>query len=168
MSNVAAAAARAFEETLEQLERQEGISDLGDPAVLGRRAALLAAAEAVWGRHLGPLFDLEQTKTALSVTTRQAVSDLAKRGRLLALDASGGRKLYPAFQFSSNGRPFPEVAGVIEIFGSVVETPYTLASWFVSPQDLLGGETPAAWIRSGREPEPLYEAARRSAAQLAR
>lgn len=166
MSN-AHAAAKVFEQTLEQLEREEGITDLGDPAVVGRRFALLAAAEAVWGRQLGPLFDLDQTKTALGVGTRQAVSDLAKRGRLLAVDASGGRKLYPAFQFSPNGRPYLEVARVLEIFRGVVETPYTIASWFTSPQDLLEGETPAAWMRYGRSPENLYEAARRAAARLA-
>jgi hypothetical protein len=163
----ASTAARAFERTLEQLERQEGISAFGDPAALGRRAALLAAAEAVWGRQLGPLFDLEQTKAALGVGTRQAVSDLAKRGRLLALDASGGRKLYPSFQFSPSGRPYPEIARVLEIFAGQVETPYTIASWLVSPQDFLRGETPAAWMRSGHEPEPLYESARRAAARLA-
>jgi hypothetical protein len=166
-ANAAAIAARAFERTLEELERQENAPDLGDPAALGRRAALLATAEAVWGRHLGPLFDVEQVKAVLAVGSRQAVSDLAKRGRLLALDASGGRKLYPAFQFGPDGRPYPELARVLAAFLGAIETPYTLASWLVSPQDLLEGETPAAWMRSRRDPERLQEAARRAAAPLA-
>ncbi len=164
----AAIAARAFEKTLEELERQDDAPDFGDPAALGRRAALLAASEAVWGRHLGPLFDMDQTRTLLNVGSRQAVSDLARRGRLLALEASGGRKLYPAFQFGPGGRPYAEVPRVLEIFAGAVESPYTIASWFVSPQDLLEGETPTAWLRSRREPEPLFEAARRVAARLAR
>lgn len=163
----ASVAAKAFERMLQQLEDQEGMPDLGDPDTLGRRAALLATAEAVWGRHLGPLLDAEQVRTLLGVGSRQAVSDLAKRGRLLVLDASGGRKLYPSFQFASNGRPYPEIATVIEIFADAVETAYTIASWFVSPQDRLDRETPASWMRSGREPEPLVEAARRAASQLA-
>src|SRR5215207_6329005 len=167
MSELAAAAARAFERALEQLERQEGAPDLGDPEELGRRAALLAAAEAVWGRHLGPLFDVEQAMTALGVGSRQAVSDLARRGRLLALDAPGGRKLYPAFQLGPGGRPFPEVAAVVEAFAGVVETPHTIAAWFVAPQELLEGETPAAWMRARRDPAPLVEEARRAAARLA-
>ena len=162
-----AIAARAFERTLEEMERQENALDLGDPAALGRRAALLATAEAVWGRHLGPLFDLEQAKAVLAVGSRQAVFDLAKRGRLLALDAAGGRKLYPAFQFGPDGRPYPELAPVLAAFSGAIETPYTLASWLVSPQDLLEGETPAAWMRSRRDPERLQEAARRAAAALA-
>ncbi|HEV2853631.1 MAG TPA: hypothetical protein VHC97_12585 [Thermoanaerobaculia bacterium] len=163
----AAAAAKAFEETLEELSLPDDSPDLQDPAALGRRAALLAAADAVWSQVLNPLFDVEHTQTVLRVTSRQAVSDLAKRGRLLALDGSGGRKLYPGFQFGPDGRPYPEVAQVIRVFAGVVETPYTIASWFVSPQDLLNGETPAAWMRARREPEILLEAARRSADKLA-
>jgi hypothetical protein len=163
----AAAAAKAFEETLEELSLPDDSPDLQDPAALGRRAALLAAADVVWGKVLAPLFDAEQAQAILKVGSRQAVSDLAKRGRILALDGSGGRKLYPGFQFSSNGRPYAEVAQVLRIFSGVVETPYTIASWFVSPQDLLNEETPAAWMRARREPELLLEAARRSADKLA-
>lgn len=90
-----------------------------------------------------------------------------KRRRLLALDASNGRKLFPSFQFGRGGRPYPEVAEVIEIFSDVVETPYTIASWFVSPQDLLEGRTPVEWLRSGRDPALLLKAARRAAGVLA-
>jgi hypothetical protein len=167
MSN-AAAAARAFERTLEELERQPDSPDLGDPAALGRRAALLAVAEAVWGKALGPLYDVEQVKALLEVGSRQAVSDLAKRGRLLALDASGGRKLYPAFQFGPDGRPYPEISQVLKIFAGAVESSYTIASWFATPQDLLGGESGAAWMRSRRDTALLLEAARRAAAPLSR
>ena len=167
MSETAAAAARAFERTLEQLEGQANASDLGDPETLGRRAALLAAAEAVGGRHLGLQFDVEQVMTVLGVGSRQAVSDLARRGRLLALNGGGGRKLYPAFQFGPGGRPFPEIAGVLAAFAEAIETPYTIASWFVSPQEALAGETPASWMRSRRAPGPLLNEACRAAARLA-
>jgi hypothetical protein len=161
------AAAKAFEEALEEFSLPEDAPELEDPAALGRRAALLAVAEISWGQVLGPLLDVEQAQTILNVKSRQAVSDLAKRGRLLALGDSGGRKLYPAFQFSSTGRPYPEIQKVLEIFSGVVETPYTIASWFVSPQDLLEGETPVAWLRSRRDPEFVFEAAKRSADKLA-
>jgi len=100
------------------------------------------------------------------VKSRQAVSDLARRGRLLALEGSGGRKLYPAFQFGPNGRPYPEISKVIEIFTGIVETPYTIASWFVSPQDLLDGEIPAAWLGTGKDSSQLLAAAQRSAGEL--
>lgn len=102
----------------------------------------------------------------LGVRTTKAVTALAERGFLLVLGASGGRKLYPAFQFNSDGTPSPEIARILKIFQDAVETPYTIASWFVSPQDWLNGETPVDWMQSRREPERLYEAARRAAARL--
>ena len=162
----AAAAAKAFEEALEELKLPDDAPDLQDPRALGRRAALLAASEALWSKVLAPLFDVEQAQAVLKVGSRQAVSDLAKRERILAVDGSGGRKLYPGFQFGPNGRPYPEVAQVIRIFAGVVETPYTIASWFVSPQDLLNGETPAAWMRSRNDSSQLLRAAERSAGEL--
>jgi hypothetical protein len=163
----ARAAAKAFEEALEEFSLSENSPELENPEALGRRAALLAVAEVSWGQVLGPLFDVEQAQTILKVKSRQAVSDLAKRGRLLALDGSGGRKLYPAFQFGPNGRPYPEIPKILAIFEGIVETSYTIASWLVSPQDLLEGETPTAWLQSRRDPELVFEAARRSADKLA-
>ena len=163
----AAAVAKAFEEALEEIEISDDNPELQDPRALGRRAALLAVAEMSWREVLGPLLDVEQVQSLLQVKSRQAVSDLAKRARLLSLDGSGGRKLYPAFQFGPTGRPYPEVVKVLGIFSGIVETPYTVASWFVSPQDLLDGETPAAWLRSRGSSELLLEAAERSADKLA-
>jgi hypothetical protein len=167
MSQAVVVAARAFEEALEELAEKEHLA-LEDPAHLGRRAALLALSGAVWERHLGPLYDVEQARAVLGVGTRQAVSDLARRGRLLALEAEAGRRHYPAFQFSPSGRPFPEIEQVLAVFAEAVETPYTVASWLVSPQDLLKGDTPAAWIHARRDPVRLLEAARRAAGALAR
>jgi hypothetical protein len=160
-------AAEAFAETLEHLDLDGSQEELGDPVALGRRAALLAVAERLWSRHLGPLFDVEQVKVLLGVGTRQAVSDLATRQRLLALEGPGGRKLYPAFQFGKGGRPLAGVSRVLDAFTGAAVSPYTVAAWFVSPQPLLEGECPAAWLRSGRDLDLLVEAARRSAAPLA-
>ncbi len=162
----ARAAAKAFEEALEEFSLSENVTELGDPEALGRRAALLAVAEISWSQVLGPLFDVEQAQTVLKVKSRQAVSDLAKRGRLLALGGPGGRKRYPAFQFNSTGRPYPEIQKVIEIFSGVVQTPYTIASWLVSPQDLLAGETPVSWLQTGKDSSQLVAAAQRSAGEL--
>jgi hypothetical protein len=101
------------------------------------------------------------------MSSHREVQDLAERGQLLALKASRGRSLYPAFQFDGDGKPYRELPEILRIFSGVVQTPYTIASWFVSPQDVLDGDTPVAWLRSGRDPEHLFEAARRSAWFLA-
>lgn len=119
-----------------------------------------------WIAQLGPLLDLEQAILILS--DHRGVSELTAQGFLLALDAPGGGSLYPAFQFRPNGRPYTEIARILEIFHKAVETSYTVASWFVSPQDDLEGKTPAAWMQSGHEAERLYKAARHAAVRLRR
>jgi hypothetical protein len=121
----------------------------------------------VWREALGPLLDAERVRDLLGLKNRGKVRDLSASGQILELCSPEGHDLYPAFQFDASGSPYPEIAGVIEIFSGIVATPYTIASWFVSPQDLLEGETPAAWLRSGRDSELVFEAARRSAAPLA-
>jgi hypothetical protein len=121
----------------------------------------------VWREVLGPLLDTEGVRDLLGLKNRGQVRDLTASGRLLTLESSEGHELYPAFQFDASGSPYSEIPRVIEIFSGIVETPYMIASWLVSPQDLLEGETPAAWLRSGRDSELVFEAARRSAAPLA-
>ena len=161
------AAAKAFEEALEEAiddrSLPEDALELQDPRDLGRRAASLAVSEAAWRKVLGPLLETGQVQELLNP---QEVSDLTRKGCLLALPGFGGRKLYPAFQLSPDGRPYPEIAKVLEILSDVVETPYTIASWLVSPQDLLGGETPIAWLRAGKDSSQILAAARRSAGEL--
>jgi hypothetical protein len=100
--------------------------------------------------------------------TRQSVSELAKRRRLLALPEDDGRLTFPAFQFGRTGKRLPALEQVLAIFDGAVETPYTVASWFVTPESRLDGKTPAAWLRAGRRPEPVLEAATRYAQRLRR
>jgi hypothetical protein len=107
MNNVLSTAATAFEQTLHDLGFSGDEAELGDAAEFGRRGALLAVSDVVWRRRLGPLLDSRQVRALLGGTTRQAVSDLAKRGRLLALPDERGRLRFPAFQFSRAGRPLP-------------------------------------------------------------
>ena len=166
MGTSLAAAAAAFEEALEDLGFADPEAELGDLRELGRRAALLVAADAVWGRHLGPLLDGKQVQQLLGVRTRQASHDLMKRGRLLGLPTQNGRLGFPAFQFADDGRPYPALPAILDQFAGAVVSPYTVASWFVTPQALLGGETPAGWLRLGRGSDVVEEAARRSAARL--
>lgn len=161
------AAAAAFDATLAEL----GV-DGDDPAIdvrsLGRRAALLAVADTVWHRHLGPLLTTKQVAELLGVGTRQAVNDRVRRHRLLALP-SGDRDLaYPAFQFDERGMPYAALAPVLEAFAAARLSPPTISSWFVTPQPALDGDTPAAWLSHGGDRERLVGAARRTASRTAR
>ncbi len=164
-----AVASESFREALDELGLTRRTAELGDPRELGRRAALIAAAEAAWKEHLGPLLEAKQVRELLGVRTRQAVSDLRSRGRLLGLARQDGRIVYPAFQFGPAGRPFQELPEILGLLGERAGLdPWTVASWFVTPQVLLEGVTPAEWLRRKREPERVVRAARRTAARLSR
>lgn len=164
-----ATAAESFQSTLRELGLTRASPDTGDPAKLGRRAALVAAAEAVWTNHLGPLLDAKQVQDLLRVDTRQAVSDLRARRRLLGLPKKSGRVVFPAFQFGDSGRPFQALPQILEIFEERTRVdPWTIASWFVTPQALLAGMTPAQWLAKGEDPDLVVRAARRTAARLGR
>ncbi len=101
-----------------------------------------------------------------TVGTRQGVNDLARRRRLLALPTQGGKLLYPAFQF----RGARSISGLhellVELDGSGA-SPWTQASWFVTAQDELDGESPAAYLSRHSLDDRVLKAVRRAAARLA-
>src|SRR5262249_43927297 len=122
---------------------------MSDPEVqtrLGRRGALLATSELTWEDHLGPLLEWGDVAAVLgTVSTRQGVIALANRRRLLALPTKSGKLLYPAFQF----RGARMLSGLHELLVQLDQSgasPWTQASWFVTSQDELGGETPAEYL----------------------
>jgi len=124
-----AEAAKTFEQTLGELGITGDEREV-DPSALGRRAALLAASDLVWHKHLGPLYSSKQVRDVMGRGTRQSVSELAKRGRLLALPEADGRLAFPAFQFTRTGERLPGLERILKVFAGAVETPYTIASWF--------------------------------------
>jgi hypothetical protein len=166
MNNALATAATAFGQTLNELGFSGNEAELGDAQELGRRGALLAVSDVIWRRQLGPLLDSRQVRELLGGVTRQAVSDLAKRGRWLALPDSRGRLRFPAFQFTQTGRPLSQLSDILQIFAPAEVSPYTVASWFMTPQSLLDDTTPAQWLGEGRDLKLAIEAARRTAARL--
>ena len=156
-------AAEAFDAMLTEL----GIDERDvDPVDLGRRGALLAAADLVWARHLGPAYETKQVRELLG-NSRQAVHERAKRGTLLAVRGDDGQPRFPAFQFGPAGKPLPALAAILEVLRPVVASPYTIASWFVTEATELEGKTPAEWLREGRDPGAALRAASRYAARLA-
>ena len=164
--NQSAAAAQSFQETLAELGVGEGETEVEDPAALGRRAALLAASDVVWERHLGPLLSTKQVRELMRIGSRQAISERVKRRRLLAVPGGDGNPVFPAFQFTGTGRPLPGLGAILDIFRNAVASPYTIASWFVTPEPLLHQEAPAAWLRGAATPDRALEAATRYAERL--
>lgn len=164
----AAQASASFAAALRDLGLGEEAAELADPREIGRRAALIAAAAVTWREHLGPLLESKDVASLLGVGTRQAVADLRARKRLLGLERQDGRIVYPAFQFGADGRPFPRIPAILELFRGASVDAWTLASWFVTPQSALDGRSPAEWLAAGRDAERVLVAARRTAARMRR
>lgn len=152
-----------------ELERLDLTEDDGLNEQSGRRAVLLASSERLWARHLGQLFDTEQVQAMLNVTTRAAVAERVKRLRLLALPGAGrARSRFPAWQFSERGQPYPQLVPVLVAFRDAgVDNPWTVASWFQSPQATLDGRRPVEWLKDDGPADRLLIAARMSAQTLA-
>jgi hypothetical protein len=168
MARGTAVAAAAFQQTLERFGLTPGEEGLGDPVDLGRRAGLLAIADRIWRRQIGPLLDGRDVQRLLRVRTRQAVSDLVKRRRLLAMPIAEGSLAYPAFQFTHGGRPDAALPRILELFAKAAVDAHTIASWFTTPQALLRRKTPAQWLKERGDPSAVIEAARRTASRLGR
>lgn len=154
-------AAEAFDEALHDLGLDQ--TELEDEEQFGRRAALLAASELLWGRELGPMVNTSQVSELLSCS-RQAVNERVHRHTLLALPAPTGYA-FPLFQFTGSGRPVAGVSEVIRALSDAVETPQTIAAWLVAPEPELGGDAPIEVLKRG-EIEPAVTAAERYAARL--
>jgi hypothetical protein len=159
-------AAASFRATLAELGLSGDEPELGDAARLGQRAALVAAAGALWRGQLGPLLDMRQAKDLLGVSSRQAVHDLIQRRRLLAVSTEDGRTLIPLFQFTESGRPYEAVAAIVRVFAEVDATGWTIASWLTTPSAELDQHTPIAWLKAGRDLDLAIAAARAAAAPL--
>ena len=166
MSAALDTAAASFKATLRELGLSGNEPELGDAARLGQRAALVAAAAAVWQKQLGPLLEMRHAQQLLGVGSRQAVHDLIQRHRLLALTTEDRRTLIPVFQFTEAGRPYEAVPPILRIFAQAEATGWTTASWFTTPCPELNGQSPMAWISEGRDLDAVLDAARAAAAPL--
>lgn len=135
------------------------------------QAAVLAADSVldpglVWVEHLGALYDTDGVRHLLGrddePVSRQAVH---KRKGLLALTAGSGQVVYPAFQF--HGRQLaPGLDRVLAALPGDLVSRWTVASWLVSPEPELDGETPIAALFAGRA-AAVGQVAERWAGQLA-
>lgn len=74
---------------------------------------------------------------------------------------------YPAMQIK-DGQLLAGFAETVAALEPVVETPYTIIGWLMTPSAALDELTPLAWLHQEREPEIVIVEARRYAARLAR
>jgi hypothetical protein len=155
-------ATSAFEHALAELvgETKPAI----DPANLGRAAALSAVAGQLWTEALGPFYDSGGVRSLLGNVSKQAVSDRARRHRLLALRTESGRLVYPAFQFDRR-TVVDGLGDVLAIVAPDDTEAWFVASWLTTSDPAMGNRSPMEALRAGHTDQVL-DAAREVAASL--
>jgi hypothetical protein len=121
-------------------------------------------ASSTWEATIGPVYDVDGVARLIgggAPVTRQAVS----KRRLLALKTGSGRVVYPAFQFNEDGSVVDGVADVLKLIEPTQLSSWTIAAWFVSPEDGIEGMQPIEALRSGGR-DAVLQVARRWASAL--
>ena len=168
--SAAVAVAESFVEALAADAELLGKLDDDEAMRLGRRAAGEVLAAARWSQVVGDRLDTSQVAQLLGVS-RQALAKRQNTGSLLGLPGDG-TTWYPTWQFDIDGaRIRPEVRDLIGAFRDRLDDidPLVIAAWATTHQDEdLAGETPAQWLRAGRDATQLRQAAERASARLSR
>ena len=119
-----------------------------------------------WIGYFGILLSKDEVQQRLGGVSGAEIDHLVETHQILVLPVGHGEPAYPEFQFAKRPGLIPVVAAILAILEPVVESPYMIAAWFITPQPVLNGETPAQWLRKARSPKRLEEAARDSATRL--
>jgi hypothetical protein len=107
--------------------------------------------------------DLARLAGSRADNAAQHASRLKRQGRCFSVRWAG-RVLYPRFQFTEDGRPYPAVAEVLRVFRGQL-TEWQVAFWFVSGNGLLDDRAPVDLL--GQQPAAVLEAARAEVAFVA-
>jgi hypothetical protein len=162
------------EEALEEIARgsfrtwQEPTGRSGVSARLGRslralgemlRLAPESDAPHPLAQIVGPVWSTQQVEVATG-TTRQNLSDLAKRHRAIRLRMSSGTYWWPTFQFRRIRGDVKVDPGIQALWRKMPHgsfDPWELAAWILSPRDDLDGRRPVdfAVTEDAVEREPL-------------
>ncbi|MDQ3690812.1 MAG: hypothetical protein M3406_12425 [Chloroflexota bacterium] len=111
---------------------------------------MATAREAIlrFGGH-SPL-SLEQVLERLQLTSRQGVSQRRRSGRLLGLPLGPRKRIYPAWQFSSqdSDQLLPGLRQVLAV--APQSDPWASAQLLTSRQEALDGDVPLVALRTTR------------------
>lgn len=100
-------------------------------------------------RHLGPFLEAN------------ALGGLCRSHRLLACLDGDGKPLYPAWQFDEHRQPVPGLSTVLAILLPAADG-WAAARWLRTRMGELDVD-PLTWLAKGRDPTPVFAAARSAA-----
>jgi hypothetical protein len=106
------------------------------------------------------LYDSDQVAEVAgsAATNRSATASRWLAARRIFTVNHRGTRLYPGFQFGTDGHPRPVIAGVLEVFERYGLDGWETALWFTTASGWLDDQRPVDLLT--REPEQIVEAAR--------
>jgi len=136
--------------------------------VMGRQAARYAIAPLIWSARLGDTLDTTQVARHLGVS-RQALAKRLANGSILGLPGRGTTH-YPVWQFTPELKAVrPDVREIFKIFVAELGSldAYAVSAWMTTTSEELNGLSPKDWLLKKDDPQPVYDAASRTAGRLA-
>lgn len=103
---------------------------------------------------VGPFYRAEDLAAWKGITL-EAVDELVRERRLLALTSSSGTLEYPTFQFGPTGELLPYLAEVLELVDPDGLDGLGSALWLNRRAERFGGLTPVQKLRAGGAVEVL-------------
>ncbi|WP_156144190.1 hypothetical protein [Sinomonas humi] len=113
--------------------------------------------------QVGPFYDTNALAKWLG-STRQAFSKSAANGKLLAVQTSDRRLLFPVWQFDEHGRTLRDFDLVLKVLRDGTDDSWKIGSWMTTPVAELEGESAKDWLGEGKDSAPVVELARQSVA----
>lgn len=136
------------------------VTDFSEASLKATVRAMRDAASAVnrINDRIGPFYSSKRVEKLLGAS-RQAVSERARKNRLLRVTTADGVKVFPAFQFTSSSVRYNLVPLFEELLSAT--DPWTVAYWLTAPQPGFNGKTALELVDSSEENRVrLHEAAR--------
>jgi len=97
--------------------------------------------------RLGPFYTTTRMVRWRNIT-RQALHQKVKARQVLASETVDGLRVYPAWQFMSDGRSVPGLTAVLPVLLAATD-PWTAAIWLTTPSERLDGRSAIDTLRSG-------------------
>ena len=119
------------------------IDEIADRMVAAMPDPRIAALD----QAVGPFYDTAGLCPWLGVS-RQALHKRIGKS-ILAVRTEDNAVLYPSFQFTPDGSVINHVIEIVEILGTGLSSPWSVALWLNTPVDELGNRTVADCLRAG-------------------
>ncbi|HFT8039525.1 TPA: hypothetical protein ACU94I_001060 [Klebsiella aerogenes] len=106
------------------------------------------------------------TSDAISLLTDFTPEQFAKwkrEGCIFSVHKKGAGEMFPCYALDENLRPLPIMKSILDIL-TKVKTPWGIAEWFATSNDLLAGKMPQEML--SRYPANVIQAAEAEAWQL--